>query len=248
MNYDIPIGLKRMINGREMIRNNKGWSESEVFLLKGVAEKGDCYLKIAPNNQSSYITSEKSKLDWLRDKLAVPEVYYFEISNGYEYLLISSMPGKDALSTDILQKPYSLVRAVACGLKKIHSIEIADCPFSEKIEDKLELIKSMYKTKRTSKLYNFLIENKPLNEDLVFTHGDYCFPNIIIKDENISGFIDLGRSGIGDRYVDLSLIIRSIMMNYKSDKLLNLFLEEYGLKNIDYEKLKYYSYLDKLIN
>jgi aminoglycoside phosphotransferase len=58
----------------------------------------------------------------------------------------------------------------------------------------------------------------------------------------------LGRSGIGDRYVDLSVIIKSIVLNYRNYDILKLFLEEYGLLNVDYERLEYYSHIDKLIN
>jgi aminoglycoside phosphotransferase len=106
----------------------------------------------------------------------------------------------------------------------------------------------MYNEKRVLKAYKSLLRAKPKEEDLVFTHGDYCFPNIIVDSDEISGFIDLGRSGIGDRYVDLSVIIRSIVLNYNNYDILKLFLEQYGSLNLDYEKLEYYARIDKLIN
>lgn len=261
MNYDIPIELKEMLRGSEIIKNNKGWSESDVFLVRNIKGKGDCYLKIAPDNSSSYLVSEKDKLQWLQGKIPVPKIYYFKIVNGFQYLLTSKIQGEDALTKNVRRKPLVLIKAVAKGLKKIHSINTSDCPFDERVINKLKLIKSIhidnikssssgYKGRNRNKLelYNYLIENKIENEDLVFTHGDYCFPNIIIKGDDISGYIDVGRAGIADRYVDLSLIIRSIRINYRSDKLVDLFLEEYGLNYLDNKKLKYYSYMDELIN
>ena len=39
-------------------------------------------------------------------------------------------------------------------------------------------------------------------EDVVFTHGDYCLPNVMILKGHLSGYIDWGYAGIGDRYLD----------------------------------------------
>ncbi|NBI05842.1 APH(3') family aminoglycoside O-phosphotransferase [Senegalia massiliensis] len=248
MKYDMPIKLRKIIKDKIFIRNNKGCSGSQVFLLKDKNDEQDYFLKIALDNKFSYLKSESVKLNWLKGKLSVPEVHYYEKVDGYEYLLLTQIPGKDALTQEILKKPYFLVKKVANGLRTIHNIDISDCSFNETIEDKLKLIKNMYNENRIPKIYRFLLQSKPKKEDLVFTHGDYCFPNIIINNNDISGFIDLGRSGIGDRYVDLSVIIKSIVLNYRNYDMLKLFLEEYGLVNVDYERLEYYSHIDKLIN
>ncbi|MBS4537276.1 aminoglycoside 3'-phosphotransferase [Clostridium sp. D2Q-11] len=261
MNYKMPIELKEILYGCDMIKNNKGWSESEVFLVKNVLGKGDCYLKVSPDHKFSYLIAEKNKLEWLQDKIPVPKIHYFQIENGFQYLLTSKIQGEDALSKNIRRKPLILIKSVAQGLNKIHSIDIKKCPFDERIDYKLKLIKDLHvnninlnigikrgRNKNILELYDYLIKNKINNEDLVFTHGDYCFPNIIIKEGEVSGFIDVGRSGIADRYVDLSLIIRSIKINYRNNRLVDEFIEEYGLDFIDNEKLKYYTYLDELIN
>ncbi|MGO1367758.1 APH(3') family aminoglycoside O-phosphotransferase [Senegalia sp. (in: firmicutes)] len=248
MKYDMPIDLKEIIKNRMIIRNNKGCSGSEVFLLRGTSDSEDYFLKISKEDKFSYLESEKIKLDWLKDKLPVPKVYYFKKIDGYEYLLLSKIKGSDILTQEILQRPYFVAQKVGKALKQIHNIDISNCEFNETINDKLKLIKNMYNHKRNLRIYKSLFQFKPIEEDLVFTHGDYCFPNIMIDNDDISGFIDLGRSGIGDRYVDISVIIRSIVLNYKNYNVLKVFLEEYGLKNIDYEKLKYYADIDKLIN
>jgi aminoglycoside phosphotransferase len=62
-----------------------------------------------------------------------------------------------------------------------------------------------------SELFDELVSTLPKEQEVVFTHGDYCLPNIIVTAEwNISGFIDLSRAGLGDRYRDLALACRSI--------------------------------------
>ncbi|MCU4581133.1 phosphotransferase [Acinetobacter gyllenbergii] len=92
-----------------------------------------------------------------------------------------------------------------------------------------------------------------LNEDLVFSHGDFCLPNIFIDQDNISALIDLGRSGIADRYQDIAQCYRSLKYNFSgvysgiaypnfdTDMLFNE-LE----MTPDYDKIRYYMLLDEL--
>ena len=49
-------------------------------------------------------------------------------------------------------------------------------------------------------------ENKP-KEELALSHGDYCLPNVFFKDGKVSGFIDLGASGVADKYLDIADLI-----------------------------------------
>ncbi len=93
-------------------------------------------------------------------------------------------------------------------------------------------------------MFQELLATKPANEDLVFTHGDYCLPNIIINNGDISGFIDWGRGGIADRYQDLALAARSLAYNFDAEWIKLLF-KEYGIENIDYSKIEYYKLLDE---
>jgi aminoglycoside phosphotransferase len=100
--------------------------------------------------------------------------------------------------------------------------------------------------KSPQEIYQELLARIPKSEDLVFTHGDYCLPNIIAKNCRIRGFTDLGMAGIGDRYQDLALAVRSIRYNLKAEKCVRLFLDKYGLKDVDFSKIDYYILLDEL--
>ncbi|SDP06533.1 Phosphotransferase enzyme family protein [Paenibacillus sp. yr247] len=85
---------------------------------------------------------------------------------------------------------------------------------------------------------------KPITEDLVFTHGDYCLPNIIINNGKVHGFIDWGRAGVADRYQDLALAIRSIKYNF-GNEYIYAFLDNYGLTELDESKVIYYQLMDE---
>lgn len=98
----------------------------------------------------------------------------------------------------------------------------------------------------------WLKKNKP-KQELVFSHGDLCLPYIFLKDGRVSSFIDLGDSGIGDKWRDIALCYRSLKHNFDGtyggraveDFNPNWLFEVIGLKP-DWEKLRYYILLDEL--
>lgn len=101
-------------------------------------------------------------------------------------------------------------------------------------------------------LLDWLIQNKP-EEELVFTHGDFCLPNIFAKGDEISSFFDLGRAGVADKYQDIAICYRSLKHNfegkYGGQKYENfnpdILFEKLGMEP-DWEKIRYYILLDEL--
>jgi kanamycin kinase len=77
-----------------------------------------------------------------------------------------------------------------------------------------------------------------LAHDDVVIHGDYCLPNIILKDYKLQGFVDLGYGGVGDRHWDLFWGIWTLKYNLKTDKYKNIFLDAYGRNEIDSERME----------
>jgi aminoglycoside 3'-phosphotransferase-1 len=45
----------------------------------------------------------------------------------------------------------------------------------------------------------------PLEPDLVVTHDDFSLDNVLIEDSGITGCIDVGGTGLADRYHDLAI-------------------------------------------
>jgi streptomycin 3"-kinase len=88
--------------------------------------------------------------------------------------------------------------------------------------------------------------------ELVVCHGDACLPNFLIDPEILScvGVIDLGRLGVADRYLDLSLVTASIgwagMNPQFSAADADTLLQAYGLNNPDRDRLRFYQLLDAL--
>ena len=59
-------------------------------------------------------------------------------------------------------------------------------------------------------------------------HGDYCLPNVLLKDWRFSGFIDLGNSGVADRHIDLFWGAWTLGFNLKTDAYRSRFFDAYG--------------------
>lgn len=264
MDYDIvkhmPEQLKDIIKGSKWIKDTIGCSDAHIYYLKGISNGNNAYLKILLQNSLSTLLPEKRVIEWLQGKLPVPKILYYGIHKDIEYLLISEIEGEDASSKIFKTEPYNLIRILARSLKMIHAIPIENCPFDQRLDTKLKMaeirvekglvdendFEPAYLGKTAKYIFQEVLKMRPKDEELVFTHGDYCLPNIIIKDGKLSGFIDLGRAGVADRYQDLALAVRSIEHNLGSKKWSEMFLKEYGLDNIDTLKLKYYILLDEL--
>ena len=177
----------------------------------------------------------------------------------YEYLLMSEVPGDNCVDAMARLDNDLLVELLAIGLRQIHQVDIAECPFDERIAAKLErahyhvqhglVNEDDFDDKRlgmtAQEVYSVLEKERPAEQDLVFTHGDYCLPNILLQGESISGFIDLDRAGISDRYNDLAIASRSIASNLGTAYERHFF-QVYGVENVDDEEIQYYRMMDEL--
>jgi aminoglycoside phosphotransferase len=253
---EVPLSIAKLISGHLWEQITIGHSDSMTFLVKGTIDNK--YLKIQPNNSIESLHQEKERIEWLKGKLSVPKVLYYDKDEENEYLLLSEIKGINASDKSYKANLPLLIKLLALGLKTVHGLSIENCPFYQKLDSKIEEARhrvenglvdeedfdDVRKGLNAKELFNELISKKPQNEDLVFTHGDYCLPNIIISECKVSGFIDWGRAGVSDKYQDLALAIRSIEYNFGKEHI-PLFLKEYGDKELDESKVFYYQLMDE---
>lgn len=252
----LPPRLAQMISGYKRHQNHAGFSPAKVFRLSA-ENKETLYLKTSPRTTAHSLWREKTKLEWLKNRLPVPEVRLFAESENTDYLLISAISGVDASDDSLKNDIPQLIGQLVEGLKMIHALPIENCPFDERNERKIELAAKLVENNlvdeddfdeirqgRTAEsLFRELIENQPAAEDLVFTHGDYCVPNIILKNRRLSGFVDLGNSGVADRHQDIALLTRSVRHNFGAEYEQSVF-EIYGIEP-DPQKIYFYRLLDE---
>lgn len=256
---DLPPELNQFLDGANYEDSSGGFTKVNTSRLIRPGA-GNLYLKILPLSPEKELWAEKQRIDWLQNRLPVPHVLYYGEDESREYLLITEVPGLVACDKAFSEKVPEVVKLLAAGLHQLHSLDISDCPFDHRLEIKLEQANQRMlnglvdendfdeerQGRTASDLYHELLATRPTTEDLVFTHGDYCLPNILLDPalSQVNGFIDLGRAGIADRYQDLALAARSLTYNFGAEWVPLLF-REYGLDPIDYSKIKFYKLLDE---
>ena len=255
----LPAAFAARLAGADWHDATFGYSGVRVFRVVSPG-RPPSYLKLAAPPLSEELVSERARLEWLRGKLPVPAVEAFAVADEYSFLLLSEVPGTMACDQVFADDPPTLVRLLADGMRQLHQLNVTGCPFDMRLDIQLARAERRLRAglvdegdfdaerlgMRAGDLYEQLLRDRPASEDLVFTHGDYCLPNIMIDRDHgcISGFIDLSRAGAADRYQDLALAARSLAYNvgpgYES-----LLWGAYGLQEPDEAKIAYYQLLDE---
>lgn len=252
----LPANLAKAVSGYTWRQIHLGLSPSNVFRLES-QNRNSLYLKTSPRIAGFSLLQEKLRLDWLKNRFSVPEVLLFGEGENTDYLLLSEISGTPASADSLKNDVPRVVEQLVKGLKTIHALPSEDCPFDERLDYKIELAKQRMRQglideidfdeerqgRTAEDLFRELIETKPAAEDLVFTHGDYCAPNIILENGKLSGFVDWGSAGVADKYQDLALLTRSVWYNFGEDWTENVF-QIYGVEP-DSQKLHFYRLLDE---
>lgn len=256
--HPLPDALARRLGGASWQTVTVGMSDTHVFRLEQ-PDQPPRYLKIASLAAANPLQPEYARMHWLQGKLPVPGIEFFGADDQYEYLLLAALPGVMAFDQTLAEAIPQVVRILAEGLRLIHSIPLDDCPFAMGLDVRLAQAQARIAAGLVSgsdfELTNLhrspqdildeALATRPAKEDLVFTHGDYCLPNVLLHDGHLSGFIDWGRAGIADRYMDLAIAARSLTHNWGAQWTTLLF-KEYGLTEVDEAKVRYYILLDEL--
>lgn len=257
----LPQELQEILASYTPLQNEIGCSAATVYCYQ---KPGDTlYLKIQKTNDE--IQAEHVVLSWAAGRLPVPAVRFYQEFQGYSYLLTTAVRGYMSFMDErgrMFSKPENAVSALSKGLLALQAVDIRDSPFDKRLSTKLEQARrrveqGLVETEdfeennpfsTAEDLYEYLFSNKP-DEDLCFTHGDYCLPNIFMEGDRLTGFIDMGRAGIADKWQDIALCVRSLGYNLRGigdkDHYVSLLFDKLGIQP-DEEKIRYYILLDDL--
>ena len=207
------------------------------------------YLKVA-----NHLSRESISLDYLEDKVIVPEKVFYEKYNGMSYLLTKSLNGimlcDDYFDDHIMEGIDIIVEA----FNALYNIDYSDCVIDETIPVKIKRIEEnigsikeenikkeildRFHTKQA--ILKYLKGNMP-KQIIGFTHGDMSLPNIYACNGHFSGLLDTEDAGLSDIYYDLVVCEMSIERNYGKEYV-DVFYEKLGIEKDEF-KSDYYRIL-----
>ena len=212
---DLPCfsaALSNAIGQRALVQRTLGRSGDSVY-----AVGNDLYLKISP--RLTLLQKERDACLWFEKKLPAhiqtPRVIHFEElphadGQAYAYLLTTAVDGTPACHPHNMEDPAALCRLLAEGLQVIHSLSREGFPS--------HLI-SPYPS----------LPQAAATRAPVVTHGDFCLPNVLIKDGKLSGFVDIGQAFVGDPWADIAWCLWSLAYNLNTTEYHPLLLSQLGV-------------------
>jgi len=218
---NIPQLIKDLIGDQSYEIDDIGHSGSTVLTFENMV------LKIEPH--TSNIDEAVENMRWMGKRVPVPQVIQYEVVGDKSYLLMSKVDGKMSCDPYYMEHPNEMVELLAEGLRMLWSVDISGGRQDWSLEGDLEKVRESldreWETGRIvvapdgkalyspEEVMDWLEENKP-KEELALSHGDYCLPNVFFKDGKVSGFIDLGASGVADKYLDIADCYWSLKHNF----------------------------------
>lgn len=260
--FELPDIIKNIVGEKTYIIDETGCSGSSVLIYD------DAVLKIGPS--SDELENEHAMMGWFENKVSVPKCIVDHTENGINYLLMSKIPGKMSSDDEYMRNPEELVSVLANAMKDLWKIGVSDCPVKNDLSTVFKSAEYRVEHgmvdaedaepetfgkggfKDPEELLRWLYDNKP-EEDFVLSHGDSCLPNVFVENGKFSGFVDIGRMGVADRYQDIALCYRSLAHNFSGhyNRISYAGFDGGMLFDAleiepDFDKIRYYILLDEL--
>ncbi len=257
----LPKSIQSFIGNNKLHKNKVGQSPSDVFSFEKMGET--FYLKMTEQvyaNTTYSALREAKILDWLNNKLLVPELILMDKDHENEYMITKAINAKP-IEKIKGKKDHFFLDIYQETLKQLQNISIQNCPFHS--DKKTRIAEAKYlldhdlldeldlddvdhhvwdEFQDHQQLWQYLAK-QDFHEDFVFSHGDITDTNIFLDEKEQIYFLDVGRAGIADRFVDIAFIERSLREDC-SHKIARKFIE--SLPKDEPFKRDFYLKLDEL--
>lgn len=217
-----------------------------------------CFLKAGWAGAYPSLSVERERTVWLGDRgVPVPTVLDAGSHGDVEWMVTAALTGQPASASEHRNQPRRLVATLAEGLRAFHDTDPAGCPFdyrpaaalrhaSARVAAGLVPAENLHPEHTHLTVQQAVARLRMLApadpQDVVVCHGDYCLPNVFLARGHVTGYLDLGESGLAERWRDLAVATWSLTWNL-GPGYEDLFLDAYGadwdLRRRDFYRLLY---------
>lgn len=191
------------------------------------------FVKWNPPGSGESLADESERLRWLAGRHPVPRLVSYHHDRDGEILVTEAVEARSAVDDHWRAEPKTAIGAIATGLRRLHALDVADCPFDWGVAQRLATAVAA-----GVPIADDLGEAPPIDH-LVICHGDPCSPNTLIDDHGrFAGTVDVGRVGKADRWADLAVATMALSWNY-ADYDEQWFWDSYGIAP-DATRIGYY--------
>ena len=234
----IPALFHPFLEGAAVYDSSCSQAARVYFLDKG----NGYFLKTAPKGA---LEKEAAVTRFFHEKGLGAEILAYE-SLEKDWMLSLAIPGQDCLDSRYLSDPQRLCDTTAQLLRWLHSMPTLGCPVHRTADylanARHNFLQQRYDTSLFPDNWGYASAEEAWQEverngqylaaDTLL-HGDYCLPNIMLRNWDFSGFIDLDAGGLGDKHIDLFWGMWSLNFNLKTDRYCQRFLDVYGREDIN---------------
>lgn len=218
-----PPEIARHTAGKDFTMDATGLSGASIAIFENMV------LKSEPVSEES--ENHTAMLAWLEGKVPAPRILETHVRDGWRWTLMTRIRGEMACADTFRADPHRLVQVLADAMSSLWRIDVTGCPVDQSPDAKLRRARRIVEAGQVdmelvepetfgeggfsspAALLTWLEEHKPPFEP-VLTHGDFCLPNVFLENGQLTGFLDLGRSGIGDRWTDIAICWRTLRDNF----------------------------------
>lgn len=238
--FELSLDASKLISGAP-VWDSSCSPEARVYYIE---KDGGFYLK----ESGAGALAKEAVLDgYFHSKALGPEVMLYE-SGERDILITRRIAGEDCTNEIYLSDPKRLCDTIALRLRELHECDFSDCPVQDRMSDYFATVDEKYNKgvfdpsyligaprMSADEAYSIVQDAKNALSSRHLLHGDYCLPNIILKEWELSGFIDLGSCGVGDRHIDLYWGSWTLGFNLGTDRWRERFFDAYGRELVDRE-------------
>lgn len=239
----VPTELLRHFSGASVFDCSCS-PEARVYFID---RDGGYFLKAAARGT---LAREAEMTAYFHQKGLSPAVLDYQTGER-DWLLTARAVGEDATSDTYLRDPARLAATLGEALRALHECACSDCPVGDRMSEYFALADENYQQGRfdlslfgdrvpfssADEAYAVMREGRTALSGRVLLHGDYCLPNVMLKNWRVSAFIDVGNGGVGDPHVDLFWGAWTLWFNLKTDRYRERFFDAYGKDLIDRDLL-----------